>query len=617
MCIICNPALSGALKSLSFKSRRQVLRGAAGGLAGVFVAEAIGPAAADGSLGPTLGKGITPTAVTIYVAKSIITMERGNPRATAVAVAGAKILAVGSLQQVEAALAGKPHRIDRTFADKILVPGLIDQHLHPVLGALSLSVEVIATEDWRAARPHRQGGQLARRIHRAPAGGRGGAEGPQRVALHLGLPRALARRSSTAPTSTPSARRARSSSGTARATSSTSTRRPSRRSASRRRPSRGRASGASRSTGREGPLLGRRPQPDHGPAAQGAGDARAAHLRPQADGRLPARQRRHRLQRARCALHARTSGGSTRRSSARPTRRCPATFIVDGRGIPDRVGLDEALAATEEQIAVAPAARAKLLFFPRPDQALRRRRHHLAAHADEGRLPDGHQGEWIMTPDELRGARQALLERRLPAPHPRQRRPRARRGARHPRALHAREPARRPPHRHRPLRQLDRGAGRPHRPARRHRQRQPVLPGRLRRQVRRGRAWARARADAMVRAASVLKRRHPALLPLRPADGPGRTRSILAWCAVNRITPSGRVAGPEQRIGVDAGAARRHHRGGLFVAEGERDRQHRPGQARQLHRARGRSLRRRSGELKDVPIWGTVFEGTSYPVVKG
>ena len=25
----------------------------------------------------------------------------------------------------------------------------------------------------------------------------------------------------------------------------------------------------------------------------------------------------------------------------------------------------------------------------------------------------------------------------------------------------------------------------------------------------------------------------------------------FVWCAVNRITPSGRVAGPEQRIGVD------------------------------------------------------------------
>ena len=32
--------------------------------------------------------------------------------------------------------------------DQVLVPGLIDQHLHPVLGASTLSTAVIATEDW-------------------------------------------------------------------------------------------------------------------------------------------------------------------------------------------------------------------------------------------------------------------------------------------------------------------------------------------------------------------------------------------------------------------------------------------------------------------------------------
>jgi len=57
------------------------------------------------------------------------------------------------------------------------------------------------------------------------------------------------------------------------------------------------------------------------------------------------------------------------------------------------------------------------------------------------------------------------------------------------------------------------------------------------------------RADAMVRAASVLRRGIPLSLhsdlPMGPADP-----LTLAWCAVNRITPSGRVAGAEQRIGV-------------------------------------------------------------------
>ena len=35
-----------------------------------------------------------------------------------------------------------------TFLSKVVLPGLIDQHLHPFLGALTLATEVIATEDW-------------------------------------------------------------------------------------------------------------------------------------------------------------------------------------------------------------------------------------------------------------------------------------------------------------------------------------------------------------------------------------------------------------------------------------------------------------------------------------
>ena len=56
------------------------------------------------------------------------------------------------------------------------------------------------------------------------------------------------------------------------------------------------------------------------------------------------------------------------------------------------------------------------------------------------------------------------------------------------------------------------------------------------------------RADAMVRSASVLQRGVPLSfhsdLPMCPADP-----MLMASFAVNRRTPSGRVAGPEQRIG--------------------------------------------------------------------
>jgi predicted amidohydrolase YtcJ len=148
VCIICNPEFANALRALSFKSRRQFLRGAAVATAGSFVAEAVGPALADGTLNETLASGLSATPVTIFVAKKVVTMERDNPIATAIAVADDKIVATGTLEKVKAALGARPYRIDETFKGKVVLPGLIDQHLHPVLGALTLAVEVIAPEDW-------------------------------------------------------------------------------------------------------------------------------------------------------------------------------------------------------------------------------------------------------------------------------------------------------------------------------------------------------------------------------------------------------------------------------------------------------------------------------------
>jgi predicted amidohydrolase YtcJ len=75
-------------------------------------------------------------------------MERGNPEATAVAVAGKRILAAGSLGEVKAALGNVKATVNDTFKTKVMLPGLIDQHLHPILGALTLATEVISMEDW-------------------------------------------------------------------------------------------------------------------------------------------------------------------------------------------------------------------------------------------------------------------------------------------------------------------------------------------------------------------------------------------------------------------------------------------------------------------------------------
>jgi len=116
MCLACNPEFANAIRARSFKSRRQFLRAAAAATTGAFVAEAVVPALADGSLNETLASGLAMTPVTVFVAKKIATMERGKPIATAVAVEGDRIVATGSLDEVKAALGARPYRIDQTFA---------------------------------------------------------------------------------------------------------------------------------------------------------------------------------------------------------------------------------------------------------------------------------------------------------------------------------------------------------------------------------------------------------------------------------------------------------------------------------------------------------------------
>ena len=80
---------------------------------------------------------------TVYTVRRVITMDADVPDATAVAVRDGRIVAVGSVADL-----GPMGVVDETFADAVLVPGLIDQHLHPILGATTLTTEVIAIEDW-------------------------------------------------------------------------------------------------------------------------------------------------------------------------------------------------------------------------------------------------------------------------------------------------------------------------------------------------------------------------------------------------------------------------------------------------------------------------------------
>jgi len=151
VCNTCNPKIFTSIVE-EFWSRRSLLKGAVA----VPLAATLIPRAAFGQAqtlqsveDSAAAQGLkSPLPATIYVAKRIITMERAAPTATAVAVEGDKIAAVGELDGVKEAVAGRQITIDDRFAGKVIMPGFIEHHIHPLLGAMTMSAEVIAIEDW-------------------------------------------------------------------------------------------------------------------------------------------------------------------------------------------------------------------------------------------------------------------------------------------------------------------------------------------------------------------------------------------------------------------------------------------------------------------------------------
>lgn len=89
-----------------------------------------------------------PGEIVVFIAKKIVTMDPTRPTATAVAVRGGEILSVGSLADLQPWLKAHPHKIDTQFKDKVLMPGLIDPHMHPMLGAIAFQAFWITPEPW-------------------------------------------------------------------------------------------------------------------------------------------------------------------------------------------------------------------------------------------------------------------------------------------------------------------------------------------------------------------------------------------------------------------------------------------------------------------------------------
>lgn len=85
----------------------------------------------------------------IYIAKEFITVDAKKPRAEAVAVRDGRFIAVGSLAEVQA-FVGNDVTVNKTFADKVVTAGFVEQHVHPVLAAITMATKVISIEDWDA-----------------------------------------------------------------------------------------------------------------------------------------------------------------------------------------------------------------------------------------------------------------------------------------------------------------------------------------------------------------------------------------------------------------------------------------------------------------------------------
>ena len=93
--------------------------------------------------------------VTVFEAAKIITMERSRPSARFVATQGGLILAVSqTLAELAPWTDGRRVTLNRQFADKILLPGLIDPHVHPVQAAVMLNLPFIAPDDWELPTGH-------------------------------------------------------------------------------------------------------------------------------------------------------------------------------------------------------------------------------------------------------------------------------------------------------------------------------------------------------------------------------------------------------------------------------------------------------------------------------
>ena len=87
--------------------------------------------------------------LTLFKARSVITMNPSLPRASAVLVRDGIILEVGEVGNMQPWLQGQQYQVDEQFVEQIICPGFIDPHLHPSMAAVLLPMEFITAMRWR------------------------------------------------------------------------------------------------------------------------------------------------------------------------------------------------------------------------------------------------------------------------------------------------------------------------------------------------------------------------------------------------------------------------------------------------------------------------------------
>lgn len=89
--------------------------------------------------------------LTVYTARRIHTMEPGWPTGTAVAVDDrGRVVSVGrDLDDLRPWTDAFPTTIDGTFEDKVLLPGFVEPHLHPLLAATYFPSTFVTPDPWK------------------------------------------------------------------------------------------------------------------------------------------------------------------------------------------------------------------------------------------------------------------------------------------------------------------------------------------------------------------------------------------------------------------------------------------------------------------------------------